>query len=171
MGDQDLATGPMPGYYTRAKQWGRFRDAALDVNCPVFGVDGSMPMLTLSGRAGGCPASRNGKKPPGERRGFKYPWGNEADVTKSNSGNDLDPNPQRGGEKDGHKRWSPVDAKMEDKSPFDVVGLAGNVSEWTASSGEDPRMRKDTGHSRWKLEEQGLQRHAPCSPADEFASR
>ena len=30
---------------------------------------------------------------------------------------------------------------MEDKSPFGVVGLAGNVSEWTASSGEDPRMQ------------------------------
>ena len=61
--------------------------------------------------------------------------------SRPNNGNDLDPNPQRGGEKDGYKRWSPVDAKMEDKSPFGVVGLAGNVSEWTASSGEDPRMQ------------------------------
>ena len=34
-----------------------------------------------------------------------------------------------------------MDGKMEDKSPFGVVGLAGNVSEWTASSGEDPRMQ------------------------------
>ena len=139
--DQDLATGPMKGYYTRAKQWGRFRDAALDVNCPVFAVDWFDAYAYAKWKGRRLPSEQEWEKAARGTQGFKYPWGNEADVTKSNSGNDLDPNPQRGGEKDGHKRWSPVDAKMEDKSPFDVVGLAGNVSEWTASSDEDPRMQ------------------------------
>jgi formylglycine-generating enzyme required for sulfatase activity/DNA-binding NarL/FixJ family response regulator len=139
--DQNLATGPMPGYYTRAKQWGRFRDAALDVNCPVFAVDWFDAYAYAKWKGRRLPSEQEWEKAARGTRGFQYPWGNEADVTKSNSGNDLDPNPQRGGEKDGHRRWSPVDAKMEDKSPFDVVGLAGNVSEWTASFDEDPRMQ------------------------------
>ena len=139
--DQTLATGPMPGYYTRAKQWGRFRDAALDVNCPVFGVDWFDAYAYANWKGRRLPTEQEWEKAARGTQGFKYPWGNEADLTKSNSGNDLDANPQRGGEKDGYKRWSPVDAKMEDKSPFGVVGLAGNVSEWTASPGEDPRMQ------------------------------
>ena len=139
--DQNLATGPMPGYYTRAKQWNRFREVALDVNCPVFGVDWFDAYAYAKWKGRRLPTEQEWEKAARGTQGFKYPWGNDADITKPNSGSDLDPNPQRGGEKDGYKRWSPVDAKMEDTSPFGVVGLAGNVSEWTASFGEDPRMQ------------------------------
>jgi formylglycine-generating enzyme required for sulfatase activity/CheY-like chemotaxis protein len=139
--DQNLATGLMPGYYTRAKQWGRFHDAALDVNCPVFGVDWFDAYAYAKWKGRRLPTEQEWEKAARGTQGRKYPWGNDPDLSKANSGNDLDPNPQRGGEKDGYKRWSPVDGKMEDKSPFGVVGLAGNVSEWTASSGEDPRMQ------------------------------
>jgi formylglycine-generating enzyme required for sulfatase activity len=139
--DQNLATGPMPGYYTRAKKWGRFHDAALDVNCPVFGVDWFDAYAYANWKGRRLPTEQEWEKAARGTQGRKYPWGNDPNLSKANSGNDLDPNPQRGGEKDGYKRWSPVDGKMEDKSPFGVVGLAGNVSEWTASSGEDPRMQ------------------------------
>ena len=139
--DEDLATGPMPGYYTRAKQWGRFHDAPLDVNCPVFGIDWFDAYAYAKWKGRRLPTEQEWEKAARGTQGFKYPWGNDADLTKANSGNDLDPNPQQGGEKDGYKRWSPVDAKMEDKSPFGVVGLAGNVSEWTASFDDDPQMQ------------------------------
>ena len=139
--DQNLATGPMPGYYTRAKKWGRFHDAALDVNCPVFGVDWFDAYAYANWKGRRLPTEQEWEKAARGTQGRKYPWGNDPNLSKANSGNDLDPNPQRGGEKDGYKRWSPVDGKMEDKSPFGVVGLAGNVSEWTASSDEDPRMQ------------------------------
>jgi formylglycine-generating enzyme required for sulfatase activity/DNA-binding NarL/FixJ family response regulator len=139
--DQNLPTGPMPGYYTRAKQWGRFREAPLDVNCPVFGVDWFDAYAYAKWKGRRLPTEQEWEKAARGTGGFKYPWGNDANITKANSGNDLDPNPQRGGEKDGYKRWSPVDAKSEDKSAFGVVGLAGNVSEWTASFAEDPRMQ------------------------------
>jgi formylglycine-generating enzyme required for sulfatase activity/DNA-binding NarL/FixJ family response regulator len=139
--DENLATGPMPGYYTRAKQWGRFREAPLDVNCPVFGVDWFDAYAYAKWKGKRLPTEQEWEKAARGPQGFKYPWGNDADVTKPNSGNDLDPNPQRGGEKDGYKRWSPVDAKMGDRSPFGAVGLAGNVSEWTASFDEDPQAQ------------------------------
>ena len=142
--DKNLATGSMPGYYTRAKQWGKFHDAALDVNCPVFGVDWFDAYAYANWKGRRLPTEQEWEKAARGTRGFKYPWGNDPEPTKANSGNDLNPDPKRGGEKDGYKRWSPVDAKMGDKSPFGVVGLAGNVSEWTNSFGEDPWMQGHT---------------------------
>ena len=139
--DLTLATGPMLGYYSRAKQWGRFRDAPLDVNCPVFGVDWFDAYAYANWKGRRLPTEQEWEKAARGTQGFIYPWGNETEVNKTNSGNDLDPNPKLGGEKDGYKRWSPVDAKSEDKSPFAVVGMAGNVSEWTSSFDKDPRMQ------------------------------
>lgn len=138
--DENLATGPMPGYYTRAKQWGRFHDAPLDVNCPVFGVDWFDAFAYAKWKGRRLPTEQEWEKAARGTQGFRYPWGNDADPTKANSGSDLDPNPKKGGEKDGYKRWSPVDAKTADRSPFGVLGMAGNVSEWTDSFDEDPRM-------------------------------
>ena len=138
--DENLATGPMPGYYTRAKQWGRFHDAPLDVNCPVFGVDWFDAFAYAKWKGRRLPTEQEWEKAARGTQGFRYPWGNDADATKANSGSDLDPNPKKGGEKDGYKRWSPVDAKTADRSPFGVIGMAGNVSEWTDSLDEDPRM-------------------------------
>jgi formylglycine-generating enzyme required for sulfatase activity len=34
---------------------------------------------------------------------------------------------------DGYKRWSPVNEPEGDASPYGVRGMAGNVSEWTAT--------------------------------------
>jgi formylglycine-generating enzyme required for sulfatase activity/DNA-binding NarL/FixJ family response regulator len=141
--DQDLATGPMLGYYARAQRWGKYHDASLDVNCPVFGVDWFDAFAYANWKGRRLPTEQEWEKAARGTQGFKYPWGNEPDVTKANSGADLDPNPKKGGETDGYKRWSPVDAKAGDKSPFGVVGMAGNVSEWTASFDTDPRAPDD----------------------------
>jgi formylglycine-generating enzyme required for sulfatase activity/DNA-binding NarL/FixJ family response regulator len=138
--DQNLATAPMPGYYARARQWGSYKDAPLDVNCPVFGVDWFDAFAYAKWQGRRLPTEQEWEKAARGTQGFKYPWGNEPDAAKANSGNDLDPNPKKGGEKDGYKRWAPVDAKTADRSPFDVFGMAGNVSEWTASFDNDPRM-------------------------------
>ncbi|HEY5813368.1 MAG TPA: SUMF1/EgtB/PvdO family nonheme iron enzyme, partial [Terrimicrobiaceae bacterium] len=135
--DQRLTGGPMPGYYNRAKQWGTYHDAPLDVNCPVFGVDWFDAYAYAKWKGRRLPSEQEWEKAARGTQGFKYPWGNEPDVTRVNSGNDLDPDPRRGGDKDGHKRWSPVDAKTKDKSPFGVIDMAGNVSEWTSSFDTD----------------------------------
>jgi formylglycine-generating enzyme required for sulfatase activity/DNA-binding NarL/FixJ family response regulator len=138
--DQNLATGPMPGYYTRARRWGRYQDALLDVNCPVFGVDWFDAFAYAKWRGRRLPTEQEWEKAARGTQGFKFPWGNEPDESKVNSGSDFNPNSKKGGEQDGYQRWSPVDAKKGDKSPFGVIDTAGNVSEWTASLDTDPRM-------------------------------
>lgn len=51
---------------------------------------------------------------------WEYPWGNEFDLKKTNSGKDRDQeNPM-----------APVGSFATDKSPFAAYDMAGNVSEW-----------------------------------------
>ena len=124
---------PFPGYYHRAQQWGRYEKAALDVNSPVFGVDWFDAYAYAKWKGKRLPTELEWEKAARGTDGRKFPWGNNEDSSRANTGADLDPNPEKGGDKDGFKRWNPVDAKSGDKSPFGMVGASGNVSEWTAT--------------------------------------
>lgn len=138
--DEELATGPMPGYYTRAKKWGKYEGFPLDVNSPVFNLDWFDAYAYAKWKGRRLPTEQEWEKAARGTQGFRYPWGNDADPSKLNSGVDIHPNPAKGGEKDGFKRWAPVDAKKADKSPFGVMDMGGNVSEWTATYATDPMM-------------------------------
>jgi len=138
--DQDLNTGPMPGYYQRAKRWGKFQDAKLDVNSPVFNVDWYDAYAYAKWKGHRLPTEQEWEKAARGASGFKYPWGNEDQPTWVNWGKDYNPDPKAGGEVDGWDRWSPVDAMKKDKSPYGVMGMAGNVGEWTASFDVDPKF-------------------------------
>jgi formylglycine-generating enzyme required for sulfatase activity len=71
--------------------------------------------------------------------GLVYPWGNEFDPKKVNANADFVMNdPGAPGKIDGFNYWGPVD-QQRDKSPFGVFGMAGNVSEWTATWTADKR--------------------------------
>ena len=73
--------------------------------------------------------------------GFLYPWGNDRDDTKVNSGADYVKTDTRAkGKVDGWNWWNPVDKVRGDKSPLGVVGMAGNVSEWVDTWTEDKRF-------------------------------
>ena len=162
--DQNLANDPMYGYYARARRWGRYQDAPLDVNCPVFGVDWFDAFAYAKWKGRRLPTEQEWEKAARGTQGFKYPWGNEPDAARVNSGADFDPNPKRGGEQDGYERSSPVDVVQGDKSRFGVMGMAGNVSEWTASRGTDPRMPSQTlpviRGGNWRNPDAGITRRA-----------
>ncbi|MFZ4774733.1 MAG: SUMF1/EgtB/PvdO family nonheme iron enzyme [Terrimicrobiaceae bacterium] len=129
---------PMPGYYQRAQRWGKYQEAALDVNSPVFGVDWFDAFAYAKWKGRRLPTEQEWEKAARGTGGFKFSWGNEPSDTRANTGADLDPNPKKGGDKDGFKRWNTVDAKKGDKSPYGMIGASGNVSEWTATIVNSP---------------------------------
>jgi formylglycine-generating enzyme required for sulfatase activity/CheY-like chemotaxis protein len=124
---------PMPGYYTRAVRWKQYKDAPLDVDSPVFNVDWFDAYAYAKWKGRRLPTEQEWEKAARGTDGRKYPWGNEEDPKRASTGSDFDPNPKKGGGTDGYKRWSPVNKPEGDVSPFGVRGMAGNVSEWTAT--------------------------------------
>ena len=55
-------------------------------------------------------------------QGLEYPWGNEWDPAKANTGNDENVD----------QPLVPVGAYKTDVSPYGVYGMGGNVSEWVS---------------------------------------
>jgi formylglycine-generating enzyme required for sulfatase activity/DNA-binding NarL/FixJ family response regulator len=136
--DKQELTPPFPGYYHRAQQWGKYKEAALDVNSPVFGVDWFDAYAYAKWKGRRLPTEKEWEKAARGTDGRKFSWGNNEDPSLANTGADLNLDPRKGGDKDGFKRWCPVDAKKADKSPFGMVGASGNVSEWTATIEDSP---------------------------------
>lgn len=136
--DKMELTPPFPGYYHRAQEWGRYKEAPLDVNSPVFGVDWFDAYAYAKWKGRRLPTEKEWEKAARGTDGRKFSWGNKEDPSLANTGVDLNVDPKKGGDKDGFKRWNPVDAKKGDKSPFGMVGASGNVSEWTATIEDSP---------------------------------
>ena len=131
--DNKQMTPPMPGYYTRAVRWKQYKESPLTVDSPVFNVDWFDAYAYAKWKGRRLPTEQEWEKAARGTDGRKYPWGPEEEAKRVNSGTDFKPNPKEGGEIDGFKRWSPINQPAGDKSPFGVHGMAGNVSEWTAT--------------------------------------
>jgi formylglycine-generating enzyme required for sulfatase activity len=124
---------PMPGYYTRAVRWKQYKDAPLDVDSPVFNVDWFDAYAYAKWKGRRLPTEQEWEKAARGTDGRRYPWGNEEDPARASTGHDFDPNPKKGGGTDGYKRWSPANKPEGDASSYGIRGMAGNVSEWTAT--------------------------------------
>ena len=70
--------------------------------------------------------------------------------------------------------WPVTESRYgRDKSPYGVLAMAGNVSEWTASASEDePDLRLVAGGSwdSWELSDGRTYNRIPKSPADRSSS-
>ena len=122
--------------------WGFYRGATRGMWRKIFPISVDHPVFNVTWFDAYAYAKWKGRRLPTEQEwekaargtdGRKYPWGNEDDPKKANTGADLKSNPKDGGEIDGHRRWAPVDQPADDKSPYGIRGTAGNVSEWTAT--------------------------------------
>jgi len=144
-------------YYRAAREnrkW-RFQDeerlysVEVDLNCPIVMVDWWDAYAYARWKGRRLPTEMEWEKAARGRQGNLYPWGDELDVSKLNSGVDYvapaAPDASTAGkpaeaadgreteppEGDGYRFWAPVDAIEGDTSHYLVVGMAGNVSEWT----------------------------------------
>jgi formylglycine-generating enzyme required for sulfatase activity/CheY-like chemotaxis protein len=120
-------------WYGRAK-WGKpARNVPIDLNCPVFNVDYWDAYAFAKWRGARLPTEEEWEKAARGADGRLYPWGQTTDPQKANASADYvkDPLPTTKPTMDGYTWWSPVDAVTTDKSPYGVIGMGGNLSEWT----------------------------------------
>ena len=146
-------------YYTAAKSLfpnNRFVNfIPIDLNCPVFGIDWYDAYAYAKWKGHRLPTEQEWEKAARGTDGRLYPWGNEFDPQKCNSAIDYNPDPRAGGNVDGFNRWSPVDAIKGDCSPFNVYGMAGNLSEWTGSWDPPAKFPVIRGGSYYSVDNTG----------------
>ena len=118
-------------YYPIAVRGGEFEGRKLTLDCPVFNVDWWDAQAYAKWRNRRLPTQEEWELAARGDTWRKYPWGNEWVSAKAN-----------GADKpvalEGHVAWSPVDLPENDRTPENVAGLAGNVSEWTSSEAVHP---------------------------------
>lgn len=119
-------------YYRAARRAGTFQGHPLSVNCPVSMVDFWDAWAYARWKDRRLPTELEWEKAARGTDGRLFPWGNLPASNKTNSGADYS-SQAGGGNVDGFSGWAPVDAHPQDASPFLVLNMAGNVSEWTDS--------------------------------------
>jgi hypothetical protein len=123
--------------HTEAMRGGDIKGTPVDPNCPVMNVDWWDAYAYAKWKGNRLPTEQEWEKAARGAEGSIFPWGNEIDLTKFNSGADQDE--KANGNQDGYRYWGPVDVLATDASPYGVKGMAGNVSEWTDSWDTHPQ--------------------------------
>ena len=130
--------------YKSAVHGKTFLGAPVDLNCPIILIDWFDAWAYAKWKGRRLPTEEEWEKAARGTDGRKYPWGNDPGTAKKvNTAQDFSPDPRAEGAVDGYNRWAPVDAMTDDRSPTGVMGMAGNVSEWTATliEGDRPVFR------------------------------
>jgi formylglycine-generating enzyme required for sulfatase activity/CheY-like chemotaxis protein len=129
------ASAPLPSYRTVKPPGGGAGGVPISLDCPVFNVNYYDAYAYAKWKGRRLPTEQEWEKAARGADGNLYPWGNQWDPAKLNAGTDYQANPAPGyvPAVDGYTWWAPVDALLSDCSPYGVIGMAGNVSEWTGS--------------------------------------
>jgi len=134
-----------PEILAAANGGGSWNSYPISRNCPVFNVDWWDAWAYANWKGRRLPTEEEWEKAARGPNGRPWPWGTEADLTRANTGADYAEQPGDGrGATDGHRWWCEVDAMPRDISPWDVYGMAGNVSEWTVAWLPDSDLPDET---------------------------
>lgn len=124
---------------------GKWNGYPVSRNCPVFNVDWWDAWAYAKWKGRRLPTEEEWDKAARGTNGRPWPWGTEVDMKRANTGEDYLEHPGDGkGVTDGHRWWCEVDAMPRDVSPWNVYGMAGNVSEWTSTWSADPDIPDET---------------------------
>ncbi|MES2706489.1 MAG: SUMF1/EgtB/PvdO family nonheme iron enzyme [Verrucomicrobiota bacterium] len=121
-----------------ARKAGNWLGHPLTLNSPVFNVDWWDAWAFAKWRGCRLPTEQEWEKAARGPDGRLWPWGNEENPGLANTGTDDAEHLREKGGRDGHSWWCDVDAMSGDITPEGVMGLAGNVAEWTATLVPDP---------------------------------
>jgi formylglycine-generating enzyme required for sulfatase activity len=131
-------------FYPRAKQKMDVASTPTSLDSPVVEVDWWSAYAYAKWRGRELPTEQEWEKAARGTKGFLYPWGEYPDPKKANTGADYNGgNPNAKAEVDGFIRYGDVDKQTDDQSPYGVIGMAGNVSEWILdwATGADKRTK------------------------------
>ena len=121
-------------YYQNARAGKAAHSTPIDLNCPMLTVTWWDAYAYAKWKGRQLPTEQEWERAARGTDGRAYPWGDDPDMKKANTGADFQPkNPGAFGSIDGFNFWGPVDKEKYDKSPDGVMGMAGNVSEWIGS--------------------------------------
>ena len=123
-----------------ARAAGTWKGHPITLNGPVFNVDWWDAWAYAKWKGRRLPTEEEWEKAARGAEGRQWPWGNESDPARANTGTDYSDQPAEGGKIDGHAWWCDVDAMPGDVSSYGVGGMAGNVAEWTATLVPDPDL-------------------------------
>ncbi len=113
----------------------------LDPRLPVTGVTWHEAADYCAFAGGRLPTAEEWERAARGPNGRRYPWGDRFHPRAANLGaSGGRPSPA-----DGALGLRPVDAFAADRTPEGVVGLAGNVAEWTATAVPDVRPVSGAG--------------------------
>ncbi len=117
-----------------------FNGVRIHENTPVFNVDFFDAWAYARWAGKRLPTEYEWEKAARGTEGWLFPWGNQPDPSRANTGADLSYSASDStfGRIDGFGIWAPVGALPMDRSPFGVMDMAGNVSEWTDSWDTNP---------------------------------
>lgn len=128
------------GILAAAREAGSWKGHPITLNAPVFNIDWWDAWAYAKWKGRRLPTEEEWEKAARGSAGNLWPWGNDPDPKRANTGSDYSDQPSQGGATDGHAWWCDVDAMPGDISPYGVIGMAGNVAEWTDTLVPDPNL-------------------------------
>ena len=126
-------------YYKAASTGGMFNNHPVSLNLPVCAVDYWDAVAYAKWKGRRLPSELEWEKAARGLKGNPYPWGHNANPKGANLGDDYAPR-ALGGLTDGYNYWAPVNKPESDVSAFGIVGMAGNIQEWTSTWAPHPDL-------------------------------
>lgn len=127
-------------FYAAAATGALVNGQAIDLDSPISRVDWWDAYAYAKWKGQRLPTELEWEKAARGPTGLVFPWGNDPNPAAANLGDDYDPKGLTGGATDGFSLWAPVRKIAKDVTATGVVGLAGNVEEWTSSWATHPEL-------------------------------
>lgn len=121
-----------------ARDGGTWKGYPVSLNSPVFNVDWWDAAAYAKWKGRRLPTAREWERAARGAKGllaYETSGGSQGAI---NTGEDYSESTSSGGKKDGSAWWCDVDLCTQDRSPEGVIGMAGNVAEWTADWAPHP---------------------------------